>query len=75
MYSVQELWGKILWRIVNDDDNNNGSQTFFLNNFVSKNVEYVVARVKRSVVFLNDNTWLILETLLVPLLVPLPITE
>jgi len=72
---VQELWGKILWRIVNDDDNNNGSQTFFLNNFVSKNVEYVVARVKRSVVFLNDNTWLILETLLVPLLVPLPITK
>ena len=72
---MQELWGKILWRIVNDDDDNNGSQTFFLNKFVNKNVEYVVARVKRSVVFLNDNTWLILETLLVPLLVPLPITK
>jgi len=71
------MWrgGKALWRMVADNNDNNGSQTFFLNNFVSKNVEYVVARVKRSVVFLNDNTWLILETLLVPLLVPLPITK
>ena len=41
------MWrgGKALWRMVADNNDNNGSQTFFVNKIVSKFVEYVVAVV------------------------------